>query len=287
MHVSVIGALRMLGIGSRQVVRVPADEQGRMQADSRWRPRWRSGKVPTIVCAQAGNVNTGAFDPFEDIADAAHAARRLAPRGRRLRVVGGGQPDAAAAHARRRARRFVGDRRAQVAQRALRLRSRVHRSSGGAPRRDEHERRVSRAIAGRAARDDGLGAGVVPPRARLRRLRGAALAGPPAASSDLIDRCCRLARRFADRLRAEPAITILNDVVLNQVLVRVAPAVGRRGLATREALRRVQEERVCWLGGTRWHDMDAMRISVSNWSTTEEDIDASADSIIRAVRAVC
>ena len=103
--------------------------------------------------------------------------------------------------------------------------------------------------------------------------------------ADLVDRCCRLARRFADRLRQEPSIRILNDVVLNQVLVRVAPVAGDADAATRAALRLVQDEGVCWLGGSRWHDRDAMRISVSNWSTTEDDIDRSADSIIRAVRA--
>jgi hypothetical protein len=68
------------------------------------------------------------------------------------------------------------------------------------------------------------------------------------------------------------------------VLVRVAPRDGDADSATRDAIRLVQEERVCWLGGTRWHGMDAMRISVSNWSTTEEDVDRSADSIIRAAR---
>jgi len=114
--------------------------------------------------------------------------------------------------------------------------------------------------------------------------------------ADMIERCCRLARRFADRLSAEPSIRILNDVVLNQVLVRIEPqADGARGAsradvdadaATRDALKRVQDERVCWLGGTRWHGLDAMRISVSNWSTTEEDIDRSADSILSAVRSV-
>jgi glutamate/tyrosine decarboxylase-like PLP-dependent enzyme len=102
--------------------------------------------------------------------------------------------------------------------------------------------------------------------------------------ADMIERCCRLARRFADRLRAEPSIRILNDVVLNQVLVRVEPPGGDADAATGDALKRVQDERVCWLGGTRWHGMDAMRISVSNWSTEEEDVDRSADSILRAVR---
>jgi glutamate/tyrosine decarboxylase-like PLP-dependent enzyme len=104
---------------------------------------------------------------------------------------------------------------------------------------------------------------------------------------EMIDRCCRMARRFAERLSAERRIQILNEVVLNQVLVRVNPPGGDADRATRETVRRVQEERVCWLGGTRWHDMVAMRISVSNWSTGEEDVDRSADSIVRAARAVC
>jgi glutamate/tyrosine decarboxylase-like PLP-dependent enzyme len=102
---------------------------------------------------------------------------------------------------------------------------------------------------------------------------------------DLVDRCCRLARSFADRLQHEPGVQILNEVVLNQVLVRVVrPASGDADVATREALARIQAERVCWIGGTRWHGMEAMRISVSNWSTTEEDVDRSVDSIVRAVR---
>jgi len=104
--------------------------------------------------------------------------------------------------------------------------------------------------------------------------------------ADLIDRCCRHARRFAERLRAEPGIRILNDVVLNQVLVRVVPAAGDADAATRAAVARIQEERICWLGGTRWRGMDAMRISVSNWSTTEEDVDRSVESIIRAARVI-
>jgi glutamate/tyrosine decarboxylase-like PLP-dependent enzyme len=101
---------------------------------------------------------------------------------------------------------------------------------------------------------------------------------------DLVERCCRLARLFAARLRTEPTIEILNDVVLNQVLVRVVPKSGNPDVLTRDVLARVQAERVCWLGGTRWHGMEAMRISVSNWSTTEDDVDRSADSIIRATR---
>jgi len=89
----------------------------------------------------------------------------------------------------------------------------------------------------------------------------------------------------SDRFRAEPRIQVLNDVVSNQVLARVIPSTGGADTATRDVLKRVQDERVCWPGGTRWHGMDAMRISVSNWSTIDEDVDRSADSILRAVRA--
>ena len=121
----------MLGFGTRHVVRVAADDQGRMRPDALAAALDRAaGSV--IVCAQAGNVNTGAFDPFDAIADAA------AERGAWLHVDGafglwaGGERTAAPSRARRRARRLVGDRRAQVAQRPLRLRPR--RSSRIPPR---------------------------------------------------------------------------------------------------------------------------------------------------------
>ena len=99
--------------------------------------------APTIVCAQAGNVNTGAFDPLEAIADIAQPRGRVAARRRRVRIVGGAPARAAASRARHRARRLVRDRRAQMAERAVRFRARVHRAPGGAPGGDERERRVS------------------------------------------------------------------------------------------------------------------------------------------------
>jgi len=104
--------------------------------------------------------------------------------------------------------------------------------------------------------------------------------------ADLVDRCCRLARRMADRLAAAPGVQVLNEVELNQVLVRFEPPAGGDADAfTRAVIARVQREGTCWLGGTRWHEQQAMRVSVCNWSTTEEDIDRSADAILAAVRA--
>jgi glutamate/tyrosine decarboxylase-like PLP-dependent enzyme len=96
--------------------------------------------------------------------------------------------------------------------------------------------------------------------------------------AEMIERCCANARRFAERLDAGGA-QILNDVVLNQVLVRFGD-----GEQTRETIARVQEDGTCWLGGTDWDGAHAMRISVSNWRTTPEDVDRSAEAILAAAR---
>jgi glutamate/tyrosine decarboxylase-like PLP-dependent enzyme len=108
----------------------------------------------------------------------------------------------------------------------------------------------------------------------------------------LVERCCALARRMADGLRDAPGVAILNDVVLNQVLVRFAPpdapgaAAATIDAFTRDVIAAVQADGTCWLGGTTWHGMAAMRISVSNWSTTEADADASVAAIRRCAEAV-
>jgi glutamate/tyrosine decarboxylase-like PLP-dependent enzyme len=108
----------------------------------------------------------------------------------------------------------------------------------------------------------------------------------------LIERCCSIARRMADGLRDAPGVTILNDVVLNQVLVRLAPPDAADADAatvdafTRDVIAAVQEDGTCWLGGTTWHGLAAMRISVSNWSTTEADADLSVAAILRCAETV-
>jgi glutamate/tyrosine decarboxylase-like PLP-dependent enzyme len=284
-HVSVIGALRMLGIGTRQVVKVATDGQGRMKA-SALAATLAAAAGPTIVCAQAGNVNTGAFDPFDDIVDAARGA------GAWVHVDGAFGLWAAASPALRRHVRGV-DRADSWATDAHKWLN-VPYDSGlvftSHPAAHRAAMSMSAAYLVRSPEEPRENMDWVPESSR--RARGFAVY---AAVRELgrqgvcgmIERCCRLARRMADRLREDRAISILNDVVLNQVLVRVTPPSGDADAATNEVLRRVQEERTCWLGGTRWHDQNAMRISVSNWSTTEQDIDASADSIIRAVRSVC
>ncbi len=100
--------------------------------------------------------------------------------------------------------------------------------------------------------------------------------------AELVDRCCAHARRFAGALAQEPTIEVLNEVVLNQVLVRFLDAGGDHDARTRAVVKAVQDEGTCWLGGTIWQGKAAMRISVSNWSTTTDDVDRSVEAILRA-----
>jgi glutamate/tyrosine decarboxylase-like PLP-dependent enzyme len=287
-HVSVVGALRMLGVGSRTLVRVAADDQGRMQVDA-LRTALAASDAPTIVCAQAGNVNTGAFDPLDAIADAAHE------RGAWLHIDGAFGLWASASPALRHHTRGVerADSWATDAHKWLNVpydSGLVFTAHPGA-----HRAAMSMKAAYLQRSQDEPREGMDWTPESSRRARGTAIYAAIRSLgrqgiAEMIDRCCRLARRFRDRLTVDPRVRILNDVVLNQVLVRIEPAGGdaqRADRATREAVRLVQEERVCWLGGTRWHDMDAIRISVSNWSTTEDDVDRSVESILRAARAVC
>ena len=285
-HVSVIGALRMLGVGSRHIVRVVVDGQGRMTPEALEATLAGSATMPTIVCAQVGNVNSGACDPLDAIADVAgrHAAW--------LHVDGAFGLWAAASptlspHTR-------GIERADSCATDAHKWLNVPYDSGlvfvAHPAAHRAAMSLNAAYLVRSPEEPREPMDWVPESSRRARgfavyaaLRSLGRSGV----ADLVERCCRLARRFADRLCEEPSIRILNDVVLNQVLVRVVPADGDADAATRAALGLVQQEQVCWLGGSRWHGMDAMRISVSNWSTTEADVDRSAESIVRAVQASC
>ncbi len=281
-HVSVIGALRMLGIGSRQIVRLAVDDQGRMRPDA-LAACVEELNGPVIVCAQAGNVNSGAFDPLDAIADVAGR------HGAWLHVDGAFGLWAAASGALK--HHVHGIERADSCATDAHKWLNVPYDSGLVFIAHPAAHRAAMSLGAdylvRSPQEPREPMDWVPESSRRARgfsvysaLRSLGRSGV----ADLIERCCRLARRFAERLRDEPSIQILNDVVLNQVLVRVAPAGGDADAATRSALRLVQDEQVCWLGGSRWHGMDAMRISVSNWSTTEDDVDRSADSIVRAVR---
>ena len=279
-HSTVLTALQYLGLGRERVVRLPADDQGRVRADAL--PEVLDTDVPTIVVIQAGNVNSGAFDPADAVADAlaghpnawlhvdgAFGLWATVSPGLRHLVAGVARADSWATDAHKWLNVgydcgfvAVSD---PVAHRAAMATSAAYLMQDGAQRDGwefvlDSSRRARGFIVYAALRSLG--------RNGVRAL---------------VERCCHLARRMADRLGAADGVEVLNDVVLNQVLVRFAP----RGAAdadahTRDVMSRVQGSGEAWMGGTTWHGKGAMRISVSNWATTEADIDRSADAILRA-----
>jgi len=272
-HVSVIKALGLLGLGQSRVVRVPADAQGRMRAD----------KLPaldarTIVCTQAGNVNTGACDPVADVSRAAHKV------GAWVHVDGafGLWARSAPARAPQAAGVEEADSWALDAHKWLN----VPYDSGVALCRD--------AGALRSAMATGPAAYLVRGTARepddytpelSRRARGveiwAALASLGRSGlAELVERCCHHATRFAAGLR-EAGYEVLNEVKLNQVLVRFGD-----DARTRKVIEGIQADRTCWCGGTMWQGRAAMRISVSSWATTQEDVEQSLAAMIKVARAV-
>jgi glutamate/tyrosine decarboxylase-like PLP-dependent enzyme len=283
-HVSVFASLQMLGLGRGRVVRVPTDEQGRMRQDE-LRAKLADIQTPVMVCAQAGNVNTGAFDPIPEIAACVHG------RGGWLHVDGAfGLWAAASAKYRTLVEGvsladsvsvdchkwlnvpydsglvFVRDAAAHLA--AMTLHAPYYVTAPGV------ERDNSNWVPEASRRARGFTV-----YAALRALGRRGLA-------DLVERCCGLAQRMAERLSEGKGVRVLNEVVLNQVLVRFSdPSAGDDDAFTSKVMRLVQEDGTCWLGGTTWHGMRAMRVSVSNWSTTEEDIDVSAEAILRCTEA--
>jgi glutamate/tyrosine decarboxylase-like PLP-dependent enzyme len=278
-HATVFNALRLLGLGRDTAVRIPTDAQGRMRPDA-LASELAGAALPTIVCAQAGNVNTGAFDPLADIVAAcrAHGAwchvdgafglwASAAPARAHLTAgVAGADSWAVDAHKWLNvpydsALALVADPAPLTAAMALTasyLTTAGERERNGADWSPEASRRAR----------------AFPLYAALRQLGRAGVA-------ELVERHCALAARIAGRLGAEPGVEILNDVVLNQVLVRF----GDDDTATDAVIARVQDEGTCWLGGTRWHGVAAMRISVSGWQTTDADADRSAEAILEAWRA--
>jgi glutamate/tyrosine decarboxylase-like PLP-dependent enzyme len=270
-HPSLIKSLGMLGMGRDRVVRVPVDGQGRMRADAL--PPLRP---PAIVCVQAGNVNTGAFDPAAEIILAAREAgawvhvdgafglwAAASPRYRHL-VDGFAGADSWATDAHKWLNvpydsglafvRSPADLRGAMGLTAAYLPQGEHREPS------QYVPELSRRARG------------VEIWAALKSLGRGGLA-------ELVERCCACAKRFADGLSAM-GFEVLNEVVLNQVLVSFGtPAETERVIAA------TQEDGACWCGGTVWQGRTAMRISVSSWATTEADVDRSLEAMARAARA--
>jgi glutamate/tyrosine decarboxylase-like PLP-dependent enzyme len=282
-HVTVHVALRYIGLGAPTVV-IPSDDQGRMRSDV-LTDALTGDRVPTIVCAQSGNVNTGASDPMGPIADACRAA------GAWMHVDGAFGLWAAAAPARRHLVAGVerADSWATDGHKWLNVPYDCGIAMTAHP--DVHRRAMSMTAAYLVA-GDGLRDGSDWAPESSRRARGFAVWAAirslgRSGLADLVERCCALADRMARQLAAVPGVEILNDVVLNQALARFTPPDGGDADAfTRAVIQRVQEDGVCWAGGTVWQGKQAMRISISNWSTTQADADRSVEAILAAAAAV-
>jgi glutamate/tyrosine decarboxylase-like PLP-dependent enzyme len=281
-HVTILTAMRMLGFGTKALRTVPTDEQGRMKADELERTL-ATLNGPTIVCAQAGNVNTGSVDPLRAIATATHA------RGGWLHIDSAFGLWAAATETHRAVLDGVdlADSWATDGHKWLN----VPYDSGLAIVRDSAAHRASMTVTASyleqtsgIERDNFDWAPEFSRRARGITVYAALRTLGRSGVADLVDRLCARARQFAVRLRSDPRVEVLNDVVLNQVLVRFQPpSGGGADEFTREVIAGVQREGTCWLAGTTWHGMAAMRISVSNWATSEEDVERSAAAILKVV----
>jgi glutamate/tyrosine decarboxylase-like PLP-dependent enzyme len=280
-HVTVDRALRYLGIGSAQIEPLAADGEGRMDVDD-LRRALAAGEGPTIVSAQAGDVNTGSFDPLEEIADVVDGT------GAWLHVDGAFGLWAAASP---RFRHLVAG-----AERADSWATDAHKwlnvpyDSGLAfcARPAAHRAAMSvrasylEQVDPDAGRDQMDWNPEFSRRARGFPIYAAIRALGQAGIAAMVERCCDHATRFAELLGAEPGVEILNEVVLNQVLVRF----GDDDALTEGTVRRVQDDGTCWLSGTKWGGRSAMRISVCNWQTTEADVERSAAAILEAAAAV-
>jgi glutamate/tyrosine decarboxylase-like PLP-dependent enzyme len=266
-HVSLLKALSMLGLGRDRVVRVPVDDQGRMRLDS-----IPPIAGPTIICIQAGNVNTGAFDPAEEI------CREAQKSGAWVHVDGAFGLWAAAATQKAWLAKGVAmaDSWATDAHKWLN----VPYDSGLVFVRKA--RYLMAAMSSHAAyliegekREPSHYVPEMSRRARAIEIWAALRSLGQKGLNDLIERCCEFAVRFAEGLKSA-GYQVLNEVVLNQVLVKFGDA-----QRTRHVIKSIQDDGTCWCGETRWQGQVAMRISVSSWATTDEDVEKSLDAILR------
>ncbi len=270
-HPSVIKSLGMLGLGRERVQRVPTDEHGRMIAE-----KMPDLSGPAIVCLQAGNVNTGAFDPAVEI------CRRAKDAGAWVHVDGAFGIWAAASPELAHLVEGVdqADSWATDAHKWLN----VPYDSGLAFVRDPLDLRGAMSLTAPylpqgARREPLMYVPELSRRARGVEVWAALKSLGREGLAELISRNCRCARRFSDGLRAA-GYEVLNDVVLNQVLVSFGDADRNRAV-----IAAIQEDGTCWAGPTLWQGRTAMRISVSSWATTEADVDRSLTAMLRCAGA--
>jgi len=269
-HPTLFKALGLAGFGRNRVVRVPVDKQGRMRADV-----FPTLSGPTIVCLQAGNVNTGAFDPAPEIIPKAKAAHAW------VHVDGAFGLWAAAAPSK--AHLLAGYAEADSWATDAHKYLNTPYDSGLAFVRSPDVLQAAMAVSAAylpasSTRDPANFTPELSRRGRGIEVWAALHSLGRSGIADLVERTCRHAARFAQGLRAA-GYTILNEVVLNQVLVMFGHAER-----TRRVIAGIQQDGTCWCGGTIWQGQTAMRISVSSWATTEADVVRSLEAMIRVAR---
>ncbi len=271
-HPTLLKSLGLLGLGRDRVLRVPVDDQGRMRAD-----RLPKLSGPAILCAQAGNVNTGSCDPFT--AMCAHARQS----GAWVHVDGAFGLWAATSSSR--AHLLDGIEGADSWSTDAHKWLNVPYDCGLAFVRDREALRRAMAITAAYLPTEGPDrnpSDFVPELSRRARgvdVWAALMALGKTGVAELVDRTCRHARRFAEGLSAA-GYEILNEVALNQVLVAFGdPETTERVIAA------VQDDGTCWCGGTLWQGRTAMRISISGWNTTDEDVEKCLEAMRRVADA--
>ncbi|MBI3367288.1 MAG: aspartate aminotransferase family protein [Burkholderiales bacterium] len=279
-HATVFSGLKYLGLGAKRVHTIAGDAQGAMQASDLERAL-AACDGPTIVIAQAGQINTGACDPFETIAPLCRASRawlhvdgafglwaQACPSLSHL-TAGVEQADSWATDGHKWLQTpydcgYAIVRDAEAHRRAMAI------SASYLPPAQGAEREPSAYVPELSRRARGFATW-----AMIRRLGRAGLV-------ELIEGCCANARRMAERLAGEPGIeVVVNPVPLNQLMLRFGDDDG----LTRETIRRVQQDAIAFMGPAEWHGRWVMRVSVSSFATSAADIDVSADAVIEAWRA--
>jgi glutamate/tyrosine decarboxylase-like PLP-dependent enzyme len=277
-HATIFVALRLLGLGSENAIHIPADEAGRMDPQA-LAAELERGDGPAIVCAQAGEVNTGCFDPFPALAEICERHDAW------LHVDGAVGLWAASS------RQF--DSLTEGLDRADSWSTDAHKwlnvtyDCGFIAVKDSKHLREAMGISApylKPAADARDSYQYVPESSRRARgfiLYAALRSLGRRGVAELVERCSFLARLMAAELEQDPAIEVLNEVVINQVLVSVIG--DESGELTADAVERIQRDGTCWLAATSWRGRPAIRISVCNWRTGEEDIRRSAAAIRKAV----
>lgn len=271
-HISLVKALGLLGLGRDRVIKVPVDNQGRMKADSL--PPLDSA---TIVCIQAGNVNTGSFDPARAICLKAKESGAWVHVDGAFGLWAAASPD----HAHLVDGYDLADSWATDAHKYLNV---PYDSGVVFVKEAEHLRGAMAAGAAYLhpgeARESAHYGPEFSRRARGIEVWAALKSLGRSGVADLISRTCRFAGRFAEGFK-EAGFEVLNDVVLNQVLVNFGD-----DETTKKVIAAVQAEGTCWAGASFWQGKSAMRVSVSSWATTAEDVEKSLEAIIRVSKEV-